>query len=374
MKIQLRNKRDTIKMKTVIALMLFFSIIRAGSVFAQAPSNQGVAPGGGTVTGIVIDSLSNAPVDYATVSIFKNGSSTPLNGGLSDEKGIFKITNVPAGEYRVQVNYIGYKVKTITGLVLTDGKPDKNMGNLIISPTANLLKAVEVTGQQALIENKIDKLVFNAEKDVTSAGGNVTDILRKVPMVSVDMDGNVALRGSQNVRILINGKPSGALTTNAADVLKSMPSDQIKNIEVITSPSAKYDAEGSAGIINIITKKKDVSGVSGSVSAGIGTRQNNENANISFNKNKLSLTANVGYNTGWPQTTYSAFESANSEFGTSSASTGESTSKRHFLTASASLGYDFNDNNSFSSSFSRRGEHLKIMVTPQIAMFPQTVD
>lgn len=355
MKIQLRNKRDTIKMKTVIALMLFFSIIRAGSVFAQAPSNQGVAPGGGTVTGIVIDSLSNAPVDYATVSIFKNGSSTPLNGGLSDEKGIFKITNVPAGEYRVQVNYIGYKVKTITGLVLTDGKPDKNMGNVIISPTANLLKAVEVTGQQALIENKIDKLVFNAEKDVTSAGGNVTDILRKVPMVSVDMDGNVALRGSQNVRILINGKPSGALTTNAADVLKSMPSDQVKNIEVITSPSAKYDAEGSAGIINIITKKKDVSGVSGSVSAGIGTRQNNENANISFNKNKLSLTANVGYNTGWPQTTYSAFESANSEFGTSSASTGESTSKRHFLTASASLGYDFNDNNSFSSSFSRRG-------------------
>ena len=355
MKIQLRNKRDTIKMKTVIALMLFFFIIRTGSVFAQAPSNQGVAPGGGTVTGIVIDSLSNAPVDYATVSIFKNGSSTPLNGGLSDEKGIFKITNVPAGEYRVQVNYIGYKVKTITGLVLTDGKPDKYMGNVIISPTANLLKAVEVTGQQALIENKIDKLVFNAEKDVTSAGGNVTDILRKVPMVSVDMDGNVALRGSQNVRILINGKPSGALTTNAADVLKSMPSDQIKNIEVITSPSAKYDAEGSAGIINIITKKKDVSGVSGSVSAGIGTRQNNENANISFNKNKLSLTANVGYNTGWPQTTYSAFESANSEFGTSSASTGESTSKRHFLTASASLGYDFNDNNSFSSSFSRRG-------------------
>ena len=355
MKIQLRNKRDTIKMKTVIALMLFFFIIRTGSVFAQAPSNQGVAPGGGTVTGIVIDSLSNAPVDYATVSVFKNGSSTPLNGGLSDEKGIFKITNVPAGEYRVQVNYIGYKVKTITGLVLTDGKPDKYMGNVIISPTANLLKAVEVTGQQALIENKIDKLVFNAEKDVTSAGGNVTDILRKVPMVSVDMDGNVALRGSQNVRILINGKPSGALTTNAADVLKSMPSDQIKNIEVITSPSAKYDAEGSAGIINIITKKKDVSGVSGSVSAGIGTRQNNENANISFNKNKLSLTANVGYNTGWPQTTYSAFESANSEFGTSSASTGESTSKRHFLTASASLGYDFNDNNSFSSSFSRRG-------------------
>jgi outer membrane receptor protein involved in Fe transport len=327
--------------------MLFFAVCWGGALRAQAPV--------GTVTGIVVDSLTNKPVDYATVSVFKTGSTTPVNGGLSDEKGGFKITNIPAGEYRVQVNYIGYKVKSITGLVLTAGKLSKNIGNIIIAPTANLLKAVVVTGQQALIENRIDKLVFNAEKDVTSSGGNVTDILRKVPMVSVDMDGNVALRGSQNVRILINGKPSGALTTNAADVLKSMPSDQIKNIEVITSPSAKYDAEGSAGIINIITKKKDVSGVSGSVSAGVGTRQNNENANINFNKNKLSVTANVGYNTGWPQTTYSSFESANSELGTSSSSNGESTSKRHFLTASASLGYDFNDNNSFSSSFSRRG-------------------
>jgi outer membrane receptor protein involved in Fe transport len=337
--------------KSLMLVVLFLAVCWGGAARAQAP--------GGIVSGIVIDSISNKPVDYATVSVFKVGSTTPVNGGLSDEKGVFKITNIPAGAYRVQVNYIGYKVKSVTGLVLTPGKLDRNLGNVIISPTANLLKAVEVTGQQALIENRIDKLVFNAEKDVTSSGGNVTDILRKVPMVSVDMDGNVALRGSQNVRILINGKPSGALTTNAADVLKSMPSDQIKNIEVITSPSAKYDAEGSAGIINIITKKKDISGVSGSVSAGVGTRQNNENANINFNKNKLSLTANVGYNTGWPQTTYSSFQSANSDLGTSSSSNGESTSNRHFLTASASLGYDFNDNNSFSSSFSRRGGAFK---------------
>lgn len=342
-------------MKATIQVMLIGMFAWTGAVKAQVAGPNRPTGAGGTVSGVVIDSLSQKPVDYATVSIFKVGNPAPLTGGLTDEKGIFRISNVPAGEYRVQVDFIGYKRAEITKLVLSAEHLDKNIGKVIISPTANLLKAVQITGQQALIENKIDKLVFNAEKDVTSSGGNVSDILRKVPMVSVDMDGNVALRGSQNVRILINGKPSGALTTNAADVLKSMPADQIKNIEVITAPSAKYDAEGSAGIINIITKKKNVSGVSGSVSAGVGTRQNNENANLNFNKNKLSLSANVGYNTGWPQTTHSSFDSQNSDLGTSSSSRGQNTSKRHFLTATASLGYDFTDNDSFTSSFSRRG-------------------
>ena len=362
------NVYDIIRIKVgsfrtgLALLMLFFAVSWAGSVQAQVPGAgqpAAAAAAGGTVSGIVIDSVTKKPVDYATVSLFKAGATTPFSGGLSDEKGAFRITNVPAGTYRLQVNYIGYDVKNVGGLVLAPGKLDRNIGRIIISPGANLLEAVQITGQQALIENKIDKLVFNAEKDVTSAGGNVTDILRKVPMVSVDMDGNVALRGSQNVRILINGKPSGALTTNAADVLKSMPSDQIKNVEVITSPSAKYDAEGSAGIINIITKKKEVSGVSGSVNLGIGTRQNNENANINFNKNKLSVTANVGFNAGWPQTTYSSFESKNTLLGTESSSIGKSTSNRQFLSGSASVGYDFNDNNSFLSSFSRRGGSFK---------------
>lgn len=360
------NVYDIIRIKVtsfrtgLVLLMLLFAVSWAGSVQAQVPgAGQPAAAAGGTLTGIVIDSVTKKPVDYATVSLFKTGSTTPFSGGLSDDKGAFRITNVPAGSYRLQVNYIGYDVRNVAGLVLAPGKLDRNLGRIIISPGANLLEAVQITGQQALIENKIDKLVFNAEKDVTSAGGNVTDILRKVPMVSVDMDGNVALRGSQNVRILINGKPSGALTTNAADVLKSMPSDQIKNVEVITSPSAKYDAEGSAGIINIITKKKEVSGVSGSVNLGIGTRQNNENANINFNKNKLSVTANVGFNAGWPQTTYTTFESKNTLLGTESSSNGESTSNRQFLSGSASVGYDFNDNNSFLSSFSRRGGSFK---------------
>lgn len=344
---------ETKRSITAYQFILITIILAALSVQVRAQVPATAA--GGTLSGTVIDSLNQKPVDYATISIFKNGSTAPVNGGLTDDKGNFRITNVPPGVYRIQIDFVGYTRKTLSGLVLAADKSGKNFGKIIISPNENMLAAVQITGQQALIENRIDKLVFNAEKDVTSSGGNAADILRKVPMVSVDMDGNVALRGSQNVRILINGKPSGALTTNAADVLKSMPSDQIKNIEVITAPSAKYDAEGSAGIINIITKKKEISGISGMVSTGIGNRQNNENANINFNKNKLSLTANIGYNSSWPQTTYSSFNSANSDLGTSSSSRGENTSKRHFLSGSASLGYDFNEQNSFSSAFSTRG-------------------
>jgi outer membrane receptor protein involved in Fe transport len=213
---------------------------------------------------------------------------------------------------------------------------------------------VVVTGEKSLIENKIDKLVYNAEKDVTAAGGNASDVLKKVPMLSLDLEGNVSLRGSQNVRILINGKPSGAMASNAADILKSMPADQIKNVEVITSPSAKYDAEGTAGIINIVTKKKNVSGVSGSVSGGVGTRQNNGNLNLNINKNRLSLSGNIGVNAGWPNTTTNSNSYIDTKKGNSSFSNGESESNRQFTMGSATLGYDINNYNSFSSSINLR--------------------
>jgi len=343
-------------MKRLIILILFFgSILSAKAQFGMSGSSIT-----GKISGTVIDSVTKKPVDYASVVIYLSKGTAPLNGVLTDEKGNFKLFNIHPGSYKITITSIGsYQKKTIVPVVTTPSKPDNNMGNIVMSPDNRVLKEVQVTAQGPLIENHIDKIVYNAEKDITNSGGNASDVLQKVPLVSVDINGNVSLRGDQNVKVLINGKPSGAMSASLSDVLKTIPADQIKSIEVITSPSAKYDAEGSAGILNIITKQKNVSGVSGSVSGGIGTRQNNGNFNLNYNKNRLSVTANIGGNLTWPQTSITNF---NQNFQTDSSPgvkavhsaqgyTRNSTIKRYGSISSVTASYDFNDFNNISSTF-----------------------
>jgi outer membrane receptor protein involved in Fe transport len=328
-----------------ILIAIFCSVLSAKAQF-------GVGGGGSTVvgriSGTLIDSLTKKPVDYASVGIFRSTGKSPINGVLTDEKGNFKIDNVHPGSYRLEITFIGYPTKVVNAVVTTPSKPDKNLGIVIISSSTKALKEVVVEGSAPLIDNRIDKIVYNAEKDLTAAGGNATDILEKVPLVSVDINGNVALRGDANVRVLINGKPSGATSANLSDVLKSIPADQIKSVEVITSPSAKYDAEGTAGIINIVTKQKNISGLSGSVSGGVGTRQNNGNINLNYNKNRFSLTANIGGNLTWPQTSLSDFKQVFHD--TTSETKGTNEIKRYGAIGSLTAGYEFNDYNSINST------------------------
>jgi outer membrane receptor protein involved in Fe transport len=335
-------------MKRIFLLFALFSTVLMAK--AQVPASTGLT---GRISGTVIDSITKKPMDYATISIFRSKGKAPLNGVLTDGKGNFKLDGIAAGNYKISISFIGYPAKIIDPVTTTASKLDKNLGTILLAPSTNQLKAVVVEGQTPVIENRIDKIVFNAEKDVTSAGGNATDVLRKVPLVAVDINGNVSLRGDQNVRVLINGKPSGALSSNLADVLRTIPADQIKNVEVITSPSAKYDAEGSGGIINIVTKSKNVSGVSGSVSGGIGTRQNNGNANLNYKQNRLSIGANIGSNFAWPQTSlveYRRQTATNLITQNSSAET-----KRFGTIGSVTAGYDFNDFNSINTTLRING-------------------
>ncbi|WP_374951263.1 TonB-dependent receptor domain-containing protein [Mucilaginibacter sp.] len=335
-------------MKRLLLIMIIFCT----AVSARAQFGGGGSSIKGRISGTVIDSLSKKPVDYATISLFRSGAKTPITGVLTDEKGNFKLDNVGAGNYKITISFIGYPTKTVDPVTTTASKPDNNMGNVVIAPSARALKEVQVIGQASLIENKIDKIVYNAEKDLTAAGGNATDVLQKVPLLSVDMNGNVALRGDQNVRVLINGKPSGATSASLSDVLKTIPADQIKSVEVITSPSAKYDAEGSGGIINIITKTKNASGISGSVSGGVGTRQNNGNMNLNYNKNRFNFSANLGGNAGWPQTSYTDFNQELTANGINQRNTNSSSNeiKRHGVRGSLSAGYEFNGFNSINST------------------------
>ncbi|MFB9842523.1 outer membrane beta-barrel family protein [Mucilaginibacter ginsenosidivorans] len=337
-------------------LLLLILIISCSVITAKAQFGTG---GGGSTTvgkisGTLVDSVTKQPLSYASVALFRATGKAPINGVLTDDKGGFKIDGVKPGDYKIRITYVGYPEKFVGGISTTDSKPDKNLGTVLVVSSAKSLKEVQVTGTASLVENKIDKIVYNAEKDLTAAGGNATDVLQKVPLVAVDLNGNVSLRGDNNVRVLINGKPSGATSASLSDVLKTIPADQIKSIEVITSPSAKYDAEGSAGIINIITKQKNMSGVSGSVSGGIGTRQNNGNLNFNYNKNRFSLSINAGGNLTWPQTSLNTFnndihpEGTNLHYATSSA--GQTYLKRHGGIGNVSVNYDFNAFNSIHSN------------------------
>ncbi len=329
-------------------LLLIAVLTSASFSFAQVP---GGAPAlTGRISGTVVDSLTQKPVDYATVSLGRTGSTKNTNGGITDEKGAFKIDNVAPGSYTVTIAFVGYKTKKVVEVKTSNEKLDINLGKILLAPTQESLQEVVVEGKAAVIENKVDRLVYNAEADVAIAGGTAADVLRKVPLLSVDMDGNLSLRGSQNVRVLINGKPSGAMANSVADAIRAIPADQIKSVEVITSPSSKYDAEGTSGIVNIITKKSNLQGISGSVNAGVGTRQNSGNLNLNANTGRLAITANGGGFYSWPQTSTISFNRVNTADGMILSQTGKSKGDRLATNGSIGADYDFNAYNSLSST------------------------
>ncbi|MFN7839665.1 MAG: TonB-dependent receptor domain-containing protein [Bacteroidota bacterium] len=251
--------------------------------FGQAPTT-----GNGKISGVVKDSTNAQAVEFANVALIDPATNKPVNGAVADDKGKFTINKVAAGRYIVEVSFIGYGTKRIP-VNITDKKKDIELGNISIASDDKVLKEVVIEGQKNLVEEKVDRTIYNAENDQTSKGGDATDVLRKVPMLSVDLDGNVSMRGSQNIRVLINNKPSTIAANSVADALKQIPADQIKTVEVITSPSAKYDAEGSGGIINIITKKNNLQGLSLNVDASAGLRGSNLGLSGNYRTGKMGF-------------------------------------------------------------------------------------
>ena len=247
-----------------------------------------LAQGHSKISGAVIDSLTQRPVEFANVALTPASSSTPIDGTICDDNGAFTLSKVAMGKYQVLISFIGFETKVIQ-VAIDERNEDIELGRIIISPTPQILEAVTVEGQKALIEERVDRLVYNAENDLTTRGGDATDVLKRVPMLSVDLDGNVSLRGNQNILVLINNKPSSIVASSVSDALKQVPADEIKTVEVITSPSAKYDAEGSAGIINIITKKNTLHGLTLNINTGIGLRRSNLGLNGNLRTGKMGF-------------------------------------------------------------------------------------
>jgi outer membrane receptor protein involved in Fe transport len=271
-------------------LFSLFAIFCFAGVFVTA---QNV--GNGKIIGKIIDSASKTPIEYATISLFSKDNKKPVNGATTDNTGQFIITGVNIGDYTMLVESIGYKSFSFANIGFTKKNGSFDCHVITLSKSQLTLEAVTVTAP-GLIENRIDKIVFNVEKDLTSQGGVATDILKKLPQVSVDIDGNVELAGSNSIRFLINGKPSSAFGSNIADVLQSIPASQIKSIELITNPGAKYDAEGLGGIINIILKTNSAKGINGSMSLTAGTRAENGSFNFNARNGNFGMNAFISGN------------------------------------------------------------------------------
>lgn len=268
-------------MKKVLILIALLGVVMVTQ--AQDQSQKG----SGKVSGTVMDSGTNQPVEFATIAL-TDASGKTIDGTIADAKGKFSIQKIADGNYTVSISFIGYE--TITREVVLEAKKnDISLGILKLAEEARQLNEVIVEGQKDLVEERVDRTIYNAENDATSRGGDATDVLKRVPMLTVDLDGNVSMRGSSNITVLINNKPSTIMANSVADALKQIPADQIKTVEVITSPSAKYDAEGSAGIINIVTKKNTMEGLTLNVDAGAGYRGSNLGLRGNYRTGKMGF-------------------------------------------------------------------------------------
>jgi len=247
-----------------------------------------------TVSGKVVDADSGHPLEYTNISFYSQRDSSLVTGGITDEAGKFNIKIRP-GRFYVIAQFISYKSKTISGLGIRPDNDDLDLGTIKLQADTEILDDVVIEGDKDQVELRLDKRVFNVSKDLSNTGRNAIDILNNVPSVAVDQDGNVSLRGSENVRILIDGKPSGLIGISSSDGLRQLQGDIIESIEVVTNPSARYDAEGDAGIINIVLKKKREKGLNGGITLNTGYPDNHgASFNFNYRKDKVNLFANYG--------------------------------------------------------------------------------
>lgn len=269
-------------MKVSFFSMLLFMLSQVG--FAQQDYQ---------VTGRVMDASSKQPLEFATVSIYTLPDSMLVTGGLTETNGQYSI-EVPSGRYYILSEYIGYAPKQTDGFQLNT---DTTLPDIIMTAGGIDLETVEIRAERSELQFSLDKRVFNVGKDLSSKGGNAQDLLSNIPSISVGVEGEVELRGSSNVRILINGRPSGLVGLGDANGLRSIPSHLIERVEVVTNPSAKYEAEGMAGIINIIMKKEKAGGFNGAfeVTGGYPTRYG-VGANVNYRKDRFNFFLNYNYN------------------------------------------------------------------------------
>ena len=243
------------------------------------------------LSGKIIDKETSVPVEFSIITISKSDTKQVVNGGTADANGNFNI-ELNNGNYDIKIEFPGYKTQQKLDQNIS---VDTNLGTISLETESNQIETVLIRGEKTTVDIKLDKKVYSVGQDLMVKGGTISDVLDNIPSVAVDVEGNITLRGNENVRVLIDGKPSTAI--NVADALRMLPADAVDKVEVITNPSARYDAEGGGGIINIILKKGKNKGLNGTIIATAGDPRNNGiSANINSKTDNYNLFTTVSYN------------------------------------------------------------------------------
>lgn len=322
--------------QNTIALLIVLFVI-SSNLFAQTTSQQMNRSGfasSGKISGSLIDAQTNQIVEYGNIVLFRSTDSTMVNGTITDKEGKFTLDKLSFGMYYLKASFIGYAARIIDSIRVNPKSLEVNLGRILIDEQSIEIGNVVVTGQKEMLINNLDKKVINVEKDLTSTGGTAVDVVGNIPSVTVDLDGNISFRGNQNITILIDGKPSALVGASNADILNSLPASSIESIELVTNPSARYDPDGTSGILNIILKKRINGGLNGSINANAGTGS------------KYNGSINLNYRTPYFNF-FTSFDSRLSESDNrgSSLRTNNFGSSTSFLNQSNNGLFDFKSNN-----------------------------
>lgn len=275
-------------MNKITKLTAFLFLLFTSQIFAQYKTDVKKIK----ITGTILEKGTNLPLEYATI-VFEDAKTKQLTGGVTDFDGKFNF-EVSSGIYNIRFEFISFKTIELKNQNLKD---NKDFGTVYLEADVSQLAGVELVAEKPTVEIKLDKRVYNVSKDMTVKGGTAGDVLNNVPSVTVDTDGTIALRGNENVTILIDGKPSGLAGINVSDVIKMLPADAIEKVEVITNPSARYNSEGSGGIINIVLKKGKTNGLNGSVVLSAGTPETyTGSTSINYKTDNFNVFSNFSYN------------------------------------------------------------------------------
>ncbi len=280
------------------SIVLLLGLFMTSALFAQRPFNEmpkSAPVPGGVIFGRVKDKGQKMPMQYTNIVLYRLPDSTMVNGSITGKDGSFKFKGVKNGHYFLKVHFIGFKIKVIPNIRLSDARREIKLPVIYLEPTASTLQGVEVKANRSRISYQVDKQVVNVTKDLMASAGSAIDVLENVPSVNVDLNGDVTVRGSSNFTVLINGHPS---VLDGNDALQQIPASTIQRIEIITNPTAKYDPEGVGGILNIILKKNKNLGINGVVNASVGYKKRYRgNVLLGYRTKKLNLyvSANGSY-------------------------------------------------------------------------------